>query len=148
MSVRICFGITQLGRNTILKLFGDEMLQSFRLFMDFVPGIIENVMQKAFEQPVVANHFQSAFSAGSRKAYPVLLFITHGGGALPRQLLEHSRYGSRAYSEPFRKRIARHPGCLQRRSERAWDKAGLKGSCRLSPGKVQAPTFWPNSCAM
>ena len=110
MSVRICVGITQLGGNAVLKPFGDEMLQAFRLFMDFVPGIIENVMQKAFEQPVVANHFQSASPAGSRKAYPVVLFITHEGRMLPRQLLEHSGYGSRAYSEPFRKSIARHTG--------------------------------------
>lgn len=108
MSVRICFGITQLGGNPILQFFGDEMLQTLGLFMDFVPLIIENVVQEAFEQAVVANHFQSASSAGWRKTHAMVLFITHEGGALAGELLQHSGYGSGAYPEPFRKRVARY----------------------------------------
>ena len=85
------------------------MLQTLGLFMDFVPRIIENVVQEAFEQPVMANHFQSASSAGWRKTHTVVLFITHEGGALAGELLKHSRNGSGAYSEPFRQRITRYP---------------------------------------
>src|SRR5271168_454614 len=102
MSVRVCFGIAEFGGNPILEFFGDEMLQTLGLFMDFVPRIIENVVQEAFEQPVVANHFQSASPAGWRKTHTVVLFVTHEGGALPGELLQHSGYGSGADSEPFR----------------------------------------------
>jgi hypothetical protein len=38
----------------------------------------------------------------------MVLFITHEGGALAGQLLQHSGYGSRANSEPFRQRVARY----------------------------------------
>ena len=109
MSVWICFGVTQLRGDTILKLFGDKMLQALRLLMDVLPGIIENVMKEAFEQPMMANNLQSTLFSARRKPYAVVLLVAHEGRALPSQLLQHSRYGSRAYSEALCKRIACYP---------------------------------------
>jgi hypothetical protein len=62
MSVRVCLGITQLGGNAVLKPFRDKMFESLRFFMNLVPGIVEHVVQEAFEQAMVANHFQSSSS--------------------------------------------------------------------------------------
>ncbi len=87
MSVRVCFGIAQLGGNAVLKSLGDEMLQSLRFFMNLVPGIVEHIVQESFEQPMVPNDFQCAPSAGRRKAYPVVLLVTDEGGVLAGQLL-------------------------------------------------------------
>ncbi len=109
MPVRVCFRITQLGGNAVLKLFGDEMLQSLRFFMNLVPRIVEHVVKEAFEQAMVANHFQCTPSTSCRKAYPAVLLITDEGGLLSCQPLHHPRYGSRTNSEPFCQRVARHP---------------------------------------
>jgi len=112
MSVRVCFGIAQLGGNAVLKPFGDEMLQALRFFMNLVPGIVEHVVQEAFEQPMVPNHLQRAPSAGWRKPYPVVFLITDEGGAPSRQLLQHPRYGSRTDPEPLCQRVAGHAAGL------------------------------------
>lgn len=108
MSVRVGFGIAQFGCDAVLKLFRDEMLQSLRLFVNLVPGVIQNIVQEAFEQAMVANHFQGTLSAGTRKAHSMVLFIKHERRVFSRQLLKHPRYGSRPNSETHSQRIARY----------------------------------------
>ena len=58
MTMRIGIWISKLGRNSILKTFGDKMLQPFSLLMNFVPWIIEDVVKKTFKESVMANDFQ------------------------------------------------------------------------------------------
>jgi hypothetical protein len=53
------------------------MLEALRFFVNFVPRVVEDIVQEAFEQPMMANDFKGALSARWRKAYPVVLLITH-----------------------------------------------------------------------
>jgi hypothetical protein len=82
------------------------MLQPLRLFVNLVPGVIEKVVQEPFQQPMVANDFQSALSSGWRKAHAVVLLVADERGMISRQLLQHPGHGSRANAEPLRQRIA------------------------------------------
>lgn len=109
MAVRIRIGVAQFGGDSIFELFGDEMLEALGFFVDLIPGIVQNVMQEAFEKAVVTNYFESALSAGGRKIYSMVLFIADEGRALGGKLLQHSRDRCGADSEPLRQSIAGHP---------------------------------------
>ena len=54
------FGVSQLCRNPVFQSLGNKVLQPFSLFVHFIPWEIEHVMKKAFQQPVVTQHFQCA----------------------------------------------------------------------------------------
>src|SRR5579859_6734975 len=49
MPMRIEFGVSELGCNAFLKIFGDEMLQSFRFVVKLVNGIVQDLKQKGLD---------------------------------------------------------------------------------------------------
>lgn len=46
VAVRVDFGIAENRCEPILEPFGDEMLQSLGFFVDFVPGVLQNVVEE------------------------------------------------------------------------------------------------------
>ena len=62
MSVRIELWMAQLCCNSRFKSFGDEVLKTFRFVMHFVPGIIEDLMQKCFDQAMMLHDLKSSLS--------------------------------------------------------------------------------------
>jgi hypothetical protein len=46
MPMRIEFRIPEYGRDPLLKLLRNEVLQPLCLFMNFIPGILEDIMKE------------------------------------------------------------------------------------------------------
>ena len=65
MAVRIGFGIAQFGRDTILQLFGNEMLQTLGFFVNLFPRVIENIVKEPFQKAMVPHDLQCALPAGA-----------------------------------------------------------------------------------
>ena len=75
MSVRIELRVVQFRRDALLESFGDEVLQPFRLVMDFIPGISKDLMQERLDQPVMPNDLKSALGSGLCQSHAVMLFV-------------------------------------------------------------------------
>jgi hypothetical protein len=63
-------------------------------------------MEEAFEQTVVAKHFQGAHLAGSSQSHAVMLLVFHKRRLLRGELLKHSGNGSGADTEMLRQGAA------------------------------------------
>jgi hypothetical protein len=57
MPMRIYFRIAEDGRDPIFKSFRDEMFEAFRFLVHFVPGVLQNVVEKQFQQTVMPDQF-------------------------------------------------------------------------------------------
>lgn len=109
MPVRVRVGISQLGGNPVFQPLGNEVLQPFGLFMNFVPRIVQKIVKKSFQQPVMAQNFHGAMLSRSRQEHPVVLFVFDKRGLLRRQPLKHSRHRGRTHTESLGKSVARDP---------------------------------------
>ena len=85
------------------------MLQTLRLIVNLVPRVVEEIMEEALQQTMVAKNLQSSHLAGRRQTRAVMLFVFHEGRLLCRELLQHSSYGSRPDTEMMSQGVARHP---------------------------------------
>jgi hypothetical protein len=75
MSMRVKLGVTKFGRDPFLETLRDEVLQAFRLIVQFFYGIVQNLIKKSLDQTMVAHDFESPFSAKPGKSDPVMPFI-------------------------------------------------------------------------
>ena len=75
------------------------MFQPFRLFVNLVPRVVEEIMEETLQQTVVAKNLQGSHLAGRRQTHAVVLFVFHERRLLCRELLQHSSYGSGADTE-------------------------------------------------
>jgi len=105
----ISLGIAQLGGDPVFKPFGDKVLQSFSLFVHFIPREVEHVMKKAFQQPMVTQDFERAMFSSLSQNRAVVLFITNKSRSQRRQPLKHSSDGRGSDFEPLSQRVARYP---------------------------------------
>ena len=85
------------------------MFQPFRLVVNFVPGVVEEIVQETLQQTMVAKNLQSAHLPGCGQTHAVVLFVFHKRRLLRRELLEHSGDGSRTDTEMLRESVAGHP---------------------------------------
>ena len=85
------------------------MLQPFRLVVNLVPGVIEEIMEETLQQTMVAKNLQSAHLPGRGQTHAVMLFVFHEGRLLRRELLQHSGDGSGADTEMLSEGVAGHP---------------------------------------
>lgn len=102
-------GISQLGGYPVLQALGNKMFQAFGFFVDFIPGIIQKIVKKSFQEPMMAHNFQRAMLPGRRQNHAVMLLIVNPGRFVARQFLKHARYRSGTDTEPHRKRVASDP---------------------------------------
>lgn len=85
------------------------MFQPFRLIVNLVPRVVEEIMEETLQQAVMAKNFQSAPLSGRRQTHAAMFFVFHKRRLLRRELLQHSGYGGGADAEVLRERIAGDP---------------------------------------
>ncbi len=106
--MRVGFRVSQFRGDPIFQFLRDKMFQPFRLIVNFVPGIVEEIMEKTLQQAVMAKNLQSAHPPGCRQTHAAVLFVFHKWRFLGRELLEHSRYGCGTDAEMPGERVAGH----------------------------------------
>ena len=75
--MRIGFRVAEFGRDTILQLFRNEMLQTLRFFVDLFPRVIEHVVKEPLDQTMVPHDLHCALPAGRRKANSMMPLIRY-----------------------------------------------------------------------
>ena len=95
MAMRVGSRIPQLRRNPLLERFRDEVLQPLGFIVQLINGVIEDLKEKRFDQPMMPHNLQGASSPGTRQRHAVASFIVHQRFWLARELLEHIRDGRR-----------------------------------------------------
>ena len=68
LPVRIRFRVPQFRGDPIFEPLRDEVLEAFRLFVNLVPRIVEEIMEEPLDQAVMAKNLQSAHPPGCRNA--------------------------------------------------------------------------------
>ena len=77
MPVGIGLGIAEFGRDTILQLFRNEMLQTLGFFVDFFPCVIEDIVKETFQKAMVPHDLQRALPADGRKANSMVALVKY-----------------------------------------------------------------------
>ena len=65
------------------------MLQALRFFMNFVPPVIQIVVQKSFEKAMMPKNFQSSLLTCGGQPCAMMLLIFHQHRFMAGELLEH-----------------------------------------------------------
>ena len=84
MPVRVDFRIAEDRRNPIFESLRDEVFQSFCFLVHFVPGVLQNVVKKQFQQTVVPDQFPRPPFASRSEPDTSVFFIQNQGRALRR----------------------------------------------------------------
>lgn len=84
------------------------MLETFRFLVHLIPGILEDIVQKKFEQPVMAYDFPAATFAGRGEPHAAMLFVQHQRRLLRSELLKHPGDRSRTHRQPLGQGVARN----------------------------------------
>ena len=108
MPVWIDLRVSQDGCHTIFEPLGNEVFQALGFLVHFVPGVLQDVVQKQFEQSVMPDQLPCASFAGSREPHSVVFLVKNHGRALRRQPLQHSRNRGSTNAEPTGERICGH----------------------------------------
>ena len=104
----ISLRIPQFRRDAIFKPLRNEMFQPFRLIVNLVPGVVEEIMEETLQQTMVAKNLQSSHLPGRRQTHATMLFVLHRGGLLCSELLQHSSYGCSTDTEMMSEGVAGH----------------------------------------
>jgi hypothetical protein len=107
--VWIGFRVAQFRGDAIFKPLRDEMFQPFRLIVNLVPRVVEEIMEETLQQTVVAKNLQSAHLPRCSQTRAVVLLVFHKRRLLCRELLEHSGDGSGTDAKMLSKGVAGHP---------------------------------------
>ena len=108
MSVGIEFWVPEFGGDAFLEPLRDKVFESLRLFVYLFNRVVEHLIKKGLNKPMVPQHFQSAPLSLLRQPHPAMPLILDKGLGRGRQLLQHIRNGSRRHSESVRQRAARY----------------------------------------
>jgi len=95
MAMRVASRMPQLPRNPLLKRLRDEVLQPLSFIMQFINGVIEDLKEKRFDQPMMPHNLQGASPPGARQLYAFASFIVHQRFRFACELLEHIGNGRR-----------------------------------------------------
>ena len=87
--------MSQLRRNPLLKRFRDEVLQPFGFIVQLINGVIEDLKEKRFDQPMMPHNLQSASSPGTRQLHAFATLIVHQRFRFACEFLEHIGNGRR-----------------------------------------------------
>jgi hypothetical protein len=58
----INFRVPELGGDALFKPLGDEMFETLRLFMYLVDRVVQYLVKKSLDEPMVPHHFHRALS--------------------------------------------------------------------------------------
>ena len=81
--------VPQFRGDAILKPLRNEMFQPFRLIVNLIPRVVDEIMEETLQQTVRAKNLQSAHLTGCSQTHAVVLLVFHKRWLLCRQLLEH-----------------------------------------------------------
>ena len=110
--VRVDFRVAENGGDPIFKPLRDDVLQPLCLLVHFVPGILQDIVKKQFEQAVMSHQFpRPSFPSGTEPNTPVL-FIQDQGRLLRCKPLKHAGHRRRPNSKPLGKSICRYAQLL------------------------------------
>lgn len=93
MPMRVGSRMPQLRRDPLLERLRDEVLQPLSFIVQLTNGVIEDLKEKRFDQPMVPHNLQGASSPGTRQLHAFSSFIVHQRFRLACELLEHIRDG-------------------------------------------------------
>ena len=68
--VRIRLRVPQFRCDPIFQPLGNEMLQPFRLVVNLVPGVVQEVVEKPLQQAMMTNNFQARIFPAAVKRTP------------------------------------------------------------------------------
>jgi hypothetical protein len=85
MAMRIDFRIAEDRRYPIFKSLRDEVFQPFCFLMHFVPGVLQHVVKKQFQQMVVPHQFPRPPFASCGEPNTPVFFIQNQRRALRRE---------------------------------------------------------------
>lgn len=72
MSMWVDLRIAENSRHSIFKSFRNKVLKPLGFLMHFVPGILQNIVKKQFQQAVMPDQFpRSPFARGSEPGAPM-----------------------------------------------------------------------------
>ncbi len=83
-------GITEEGGYAIFEPLGNKVLQAFRFFVYFIPRVLQNIVKKQFQKPMMADELPGAALTSSGQASATMPFVENQRRPLQRKLLEHS----------------------------------------------------------
>lgn len=102
MAVRIGCRIPKPGRNPLFKAFRDEMLETFRLFVQFFDLVAKHLKQERLDKPVMPDDLQSPPSTRKRQLHTTPPLIVQEGPAFGSKRLQHIGDRSRRQLQPLR----------------------------------------------
>ncbi len=106
-------GIAQLCGYPVLQSLRDIVLQAFRFFVNFIPGIVQEIVKKSFQEAMMAHNLECTMLPGRPQKHAMMLLIVNPGGFVVREFLKHARYRGGTDAESFCKRIASDPFFLR-----------------------------------
>ena len=101
MTVRVDLRISEDCRDAIFEPFRDEVLESFGLLMHFIPGVLEYIMKKQFQETMMPHELPCPLLAGGCEACSSMFLILDKGWALGRQFLKHAGHRWGPDAEPL-----------------------------------------------
>lgn len=102
-------GIAQLGGYPVLEALRNIVLQAFGFFVNFIPWIIQEIVKKPFQEPMMAHNFQRTMLPRRRQDHTVMLLIVDPSRFMGCELLKHARYRRRSDAKPFRQSVTGDP---------------------------------------
>ena len=121
VAVRVVRGVAELGRDQLLELLGEHVLEHLGLLVDAIPRHAQALDQVELEQPVVADHLERHAPAGVGEQHAVVAAVRDQAELA--QALDHPRRRGR------RSRRAARPArwCSPAASSRACERVDRLG---------------------
>ena len=101
MTMRVDLGISEDRRDAIFEAFRDEVLEPFGLLMHFIPGVLEYIMKKQFQETMMPHELPCPLLAGGCEACSSMFLILDESWALGRQFLKHAGHRWGPDAEPL-----------------------------------------------
>jgi hypothetical protein len=87
--MRIELGVAELGGDALFEALGDEVFEALCFLVNFVPGIVEDLVEEGLEEAMMADDLEGALLSGLRELDAVMLLVDDERWLLRGQLLQH-----------------------------------------------------------
>jgi len=94
MPVRVEFRISQFGGDSFLEPFGNEVLKPLSFIVNFLKRIIENLIEKGFDQTMMSQDFKRAAPSCRGQSDSAMFFVLDIWFCSRSELLQHVCDGS------------------------------------------------------